>query len=273
MNRYTPKTLGLEVGMIVVAAIFFVPIYALVNLSLKSPHDQGTTLALPKAVTFANFVDAWVLGHLGNGLINSTVVCVISVALIVALSATAAYPLARITNRFSRGVFYLFMIGLLLPIQLALIPLYVTMRELGLVGSITSLIIYYVGSQMPFSIFLYTSFIRSVPLEYEEAARMDGCGPFATFFQVVFPLLRPVTGTVIILNAIAVWNDLLTPLLYLAGSGQQTIPVALVGFAGQFVTKWNLIFAGLVISIIPILLVYFLMQRTIIKGFASGMKG
>jgi raffinose/stachyose/melibiose transport system permease protein len=273
MNRYTFRTFVLEVGMVLTAVVFFVPLYVLVNLSLKAPNDPTGPLQLPANPTFTNFSDAWVQGNLGNAIVNSTAVTVSSVALIIAVSATAAYPLARVTSRFSRVLFFFFMVGLLLPFQLALIPLYVTMRDLGLVGSVGGLTLYYLGLQTPFSIFLYTSFIRGIPVEYEEAARIDGCGPFATFWRVLFPLLRPVTGTVIILNVIAVWNDLLTPLLYLSGSGQQTIPVALVGFAGQYVTQWNLIFAGLIISIAPILLVYFLMQRTIIKGFASGLKG
>ncbi len=127
--------------------------------------------------------------------------------------------------------------------------------------------------QAPFSIFLYTGFLRALPGEYEEAAALDGCGPFGTFWRVVFPLLRPITGTVVILNVIHVWNDFLTPLLYLSGSGQQTIPVALFGFVGQYVSQWNLVFAGLVITVFPILLVYFLLQKSVIQGFSGGLKG
>jgi raffinose/stachyose/melibiose transport system permease protein len=165
------------------------------------------------------------------------------------------------------------MFGLLVPMQLALIPLYSTMRDIGLLGSVGALIVYYAGHQVPFSVFLYTGFLRALPTDYEEAARIDGCGPVATFTRIVFPLLRPITGTVAILNVLVVWNDFLTPLLYLSGSPMQTVPVALFSFVGQYVSQWNLVFAGLVISIVPILIVYFAMQRTIIKGFASGLKG
>jgi raffinose/stachyose/melibiose transport system permease protein len=156
---------------------------------------------------------------------------------------------------------------------LALIPLYQTMRDLGLLGSVWSLIIFYSGLQIPFSVFLYSGFLRGIPVEFEEAAAIDGCGSVRTFLSVVFPLLRPVTGTVAILNAIFIWNDFLTPLLYLSGSSQQTLPVAVFQFVGQFSADWQLVFAGLVISAIPILLVYFLMQKRIIQGFAGGLKG
>jgi raffinose/stachyose/melibiose transport system permease protein len=165
------------------------------------------------------------------------------------------------------------MLGLLLPFQLALLPLYTTMRDLHLIGSLWGLVVFYSGLQMPFSVFLYTAFLRVMPRDYEEAAVLDGCNPFQAFWRIVFPLLRPVTGTVLILNAIFIWNDFLTPLLYLSGSNHQTIPVAIYTFVGQYTSNWQLVFAGLVMGIAPILLVYFGMQRHIIRGFSGGLKG
>jgi raffinose/stachyose/melibiose transport system permease protein len=249
--------------MIATAVVFFIPVYVLVNLSLKRPDDTSSPLSPVTAPTLENYQNAWQQAGLGSALANSAVVTVVSVVLIVLISSMAAYPLARATRRWSRWAFYGFMFGLLVPMQLALIPLYSTMRDIGLLGSVGALIVYYAGHQVPFSVFLYTGFLRALPTDYEEAARIDGCGPVATFTRIVFPLLRPITGTVAILNA----------LLYLSGSPMQTVPVALFSFVGQYVSQWNLVFAGLVISIVPILIVYFAMQRTIIKGFASGLKG
>jgi raffinose/stachyose/melibiose transport system permease protein len=185
----------------------------------------------------------------------------------------AAYRLARVGTRWSKVTFSLVMLGLLLPFQLALIPLYQTMRDLGLLGSLWSLVLFYSGLQVPFTTFLYVGFIRALPREYEEAALLDGAGPLALFVRVVLPLLRPITGTAVNLNAIYVWNDFITPLLYLSGSNQQTIPVAIFGFVGQYTSNWSMVFAGLIIGVLPILIVYFLMQRRIIKGFAGGLKG
>jgi len=272
-HRYTWRTGVLELVMIVVALIFFVPAYVLINLSFRASNDPAGPLALPTTFTLKNYGDAWVQGHLGNALGNSAVITIVSVFVLVLCSALAAYPLARVTRRWSRIAFFTFLVGLLLPFQLALIPLYTTMRDLGLLGTVWSLILFYIGLQMPFSIFLYTGFLRALPAEYEEAAAIDGASPFETFWRVVFPLLRPVTGTVVILNVIVVWNDFLTPLLYLSGSGTQTVPVAVYSFVGQYVSQWNLVFAGLVISIAPILIVYFVLQKTVIQGFASGLKG
>ena len=259
--------------MIVVAAVFFVPVWVLLSTSFKRSNDPSGSLQPPTDFTFVNYTDAWTQGNLGNALGNSATVTLCSVVLIIALSSLAAFPLARITRAWSRLAYAGFLIGLLLPFQLALIPLYTTMRDLGLLGTVWALVLFYVGLQMPFSIFLYTGFLRALPIEYEEAAAIDGANLWRTFWRVLFPLLRPVTGTVAILNVLAIWNDFLTPLLYLSGSGQQTVPVALFTFVGQYVSQWNLVFAGLIISIAPILAVYFLLQRTIIQGFASGLKG
>ena len=271
--KYRPRTLALELVMVLVGIAFILPIYVLINLALKRPNDQSSPMTPVSRPTLQNFVDAWQKAGLGGALANTFFITAISVVLIIGLSALAAYPLARVTRRWSRLTFGFFMVGLLLPFQLALIPLYTTIRDLHLLGTIWSLVIFYSGLQIPFSIFLYVGFLRALPRDYEEAAAIDGCSPLRGFVSVVFPLLRPITGTVAILNAIFVWNDFLTPLLYLSGSPNQTVTVALFGFVGQYVSQWNLVFAGLVISIAPLLLAYFLMQRNIIRGFAGGLKG
>jgi raffinose/stachyose/melibiose transport system permease protein len=273
VNRYRLGTLGLEVVMIAVTAVFAFPLYILVNISLRPPGQLSSPAAPTTAPTLANFADAWRQAGLAGAIANSAIVTVVSVTIVIAISSMAAYRLARVTNRWSRGVFLLVMLGLLLPFQLALIPLYQTIRDLGLLGSLWSLVIFYSGLQVPFTTFLYTGFIRTLPREYEEAGLIDGAGPLKLFTQIVLPLLRPITGTAVILNAIFIWNDFLTPLLYLSGSNQQTIPVAIFGFVGQYTSNWSMVFAGLVIGVLPILTIYFLMQQRIIKGFAGGLKG
>lgn len=273
MFRYSKATFARELVMILVTLAFFFPIYILVNMSLRPANDSTSPLVPSTSPTFANYVEAWNQAGLDSALVNSGIVTVVSVALIVLISSMAAYPLSRVLSKFSATLFWIVLAGMMIPFQVALIPLYQTMRDLGLLGSLFSLILFYVGSQVPFSVFLYTGFMRTLEHDYEEAAAIDGAGPVRTFFSVVFPLLRPITGTVIILNAITIWNDFLVPLLYLSGTPQQTVTVALYAFVGQFVSNWPVVFAGLVISVIPVLTVYFLMQKQIIKGFAGGLKG
>jgi raffinose/stachyose/melibiose transport system permease protein len=273
MKKYTWRTGVLEIGMILVGLLFLIPIYVLVNLAFKAPGDQSSTLALPQQPTFQNFIDAWEQGGLGGALLNSAIVTGSIVLLTVVFSAAAAYPLSRLGARWSKITYLAFLGGLLLPAQLALLPLYQTIRDLGLLGTLAGVILVGVGSSMPFSIFLYAGFMRALPAEYEEAAALDGAHAFRTFWSVVFPLVRPITGTIIILTAVAQWNDFLTPLLYLSGSDQQTITVAIYGFVGQYGAQWNLIFAGIIISILPILIAYFFLQKYIVQGFAGGLKG
>lgn len=273
MTRYTRRTLGLEVVMLAVGLVIAFPVYVLINLSIRRTSDTSSPLRPTMSPTLANFRDAWHEGRLGSALFNSMFVTIVSVVIVIAVSSLAAYPLARVTARWSRGMFVLIMLGLILPFQLAALPLYQTMHKLGLLGSVWSLILYYSGLQVPFTTFLFTGFLRALPRDFEEAALIDGCQPLTAFRYVVLPMLKPITVTALVLDAIFIWNDFFTPLLYLSGSRHQTVPVAIAGFVGQYVTDWNLVFAGLVISILPILAVYFALQRSIINGFAGGLKG
>ena len=273
MNRYRWRMIGLESAMIAVAMVVGFPVYVLVNLAVRPVSDTSSPISPTTSPTLSNFVDAWDKGGLGGALVNSVIVTVVSVAIVLAISSLAAYPLARVTARWSRGMFLLILLGLMLPFQLAALPLYQTMRDLGLLGSVWGLVLFYSGLQVPFTTFLFVGFLRSLPPDFEDAALIDGSTPWQAFRHVVFPMLKPITVTALVLNAISIWNDFFTPLLYLSGSDQQTMPVALAGFVGQYVTDWNLIFAALVISIVPILVVYFALQRSIINGFAGGLKG
>lgn len=273
MNRYTRGTLVLEITMILAALAFLFPVYVLVNIALKAPTELTPGFVPPTQPTFDGFVEAWAGGRLVFAVMNSAIVTVVSVLLIVAIGALAAYPLARVTRSWSRWLFVVFILGLLLPFQLALIPLYTTIRDLGLLGTLPSLVLFYVGREMPFAVFLFVTFLRALPREYEEAAAIDGAGPLRTFRSVVFPLLGPVVGTVAILTAVFVYNDFFTPLLYLSGSGNQTVTVALSQFVGEYRSQWNVVFAGLMVSSAPILIAYFVLQKQIIRGFGGGLKG
>jgi len=273
MKRYTWRTGLTEGWMVVVALMFSFPFYILINLAFRQPNDTRSPLALTTNPTVANFAEAWERAGLGLAIVNSAIVSIASVAALVVLSAMASYAVVRVTSRLSTAAYWLLVGGLLVPFQMVLIPLYLSIRDLGLLGTHWSLIIFYIGYQMPFSVFLYSGFLRSLPRDYEEAAWIDGASPSRAFWQVVFPLLRPITGTVIILNGIHIWNDFLTPLLYLSGTRRQTIPVAIFSFIDQYVSEWPLVFAGLVIGVAPVLIVFFLLQRNVIRGFASGLKG
>jgi raffinose/stachyose/melibiose transport system permease protein len=274
MKSTTSARLGANIVSYATTLVFLVPVYILVNLSIRPAGDLTPGFIPTSTPTLDNFVTAWTTSSLPSAIVTSAIVTTLSCILILVLATTAAYPLARSTARLSNATFYVFLIGLLLPFQLAMLPLYFQMRDLGLIGSIWSLVIIYAGTQLPFAIFLITTFLRaSVPLEYEEASQIDGCGNLRTFWHVVVPLLRPVLGTCIILIGVGIWNDFFTPLIYLSGSKQLTIPMSIYQYVGQYVSNWPLIFASLIISMLPILVVYLVFQRYVIHGFAGGLKG
>jgi raffinose/stachyose/melibiose transport system permease protein len=272
--RYGKRTFGLELGMIFVALLFLFPIYVLFSLSFKSAPDiSGGGLGLPSSLEAENYSQAWSGASLGAALINSTLITGISLVALIAVGSTASYYLARKQSRLSYGMYIVFLLGIILPFQLALVPLYRMVNSAGLLGSYTSMVLFYTGLQAPFTIFLYTGFLRALPREYGEAALVDGATHWQSFRRITFPLLRPITGTVIILNAVFIWNDFLTPLIYLGGSPNETIPVVVYQFVGQYVSNWGYIFAAVVLATLPMLILFLLLQRFVIKGFASGLKG
>ena len=272
--RYGKRTFALELGMIFVALLFLFPVYVLVTLSFKSPPEiSAGGLGLPSSLETENYSQAWSGASLGAALLNSTVITAVSLVTLIAVGSTASYYLARKQSRLSYRMYIFFLLGIILPFQLALVPLYRMVEDAGLLGSYTSMILFYTGLQAPFTIFLYTGFLRALPREYGEAALVDGATHWQSFRRVTFPLLRPITGTVIILNAVFIWNDFLTPLIYLGGSANETLPVVVYQFVGQYVSNWGYVFAAVVLATLPMLILFLLLQRFVIKGFSSGLKG
>ena len=273
MNRYTWRTGILEGVLIAFGIVFMIPMLVLIAVALRDPEVVPGFLGFTWPLNFGNIGTAWVESKMGASIINSVWITTVSVLFVIGIASTAAYTITRRTDRWSRGAFYLFLIGFLFPGQLALLPLYLTFSKLGLIGNPASVIIINVAGFLPFAIFLYSAFLRDMPRDYEEAAVIDGARPLRLFWEIVFPLLRPVSGTVAILSALAIWNDFLHPLLYLSGSGSRTAPLSVYAFVGEYSANWPLVFSALLTSIFPILIAYFLMQRFIMKGFATGLKG
>jgi raffinose/stachyose/melibiose transport system permease protein len=278
--RYTKKTLLREIVVIIAALIMLMPFYFLITTSLKTGPEvlSGNTLALPTSPTFENFVNLLspssdASGAIFRGLTSSLIITVGTIVALIVVGSPAAYVLTRSTSRWSTRTYYLFLIAILLPTQLGVVPLYAEARTLGLVGTPWGMIVVYTGTLMPLSVFLYGGFFRGLPRDYEEAATVDGASRAKVFLRIVFPLMGPATGTVAILAGLIVWNDFFTALIFLGGSQNQTLPVSMYYFIGSLVSKWNSIFAVVIISMIPILAFYLFAQKRFIQGFAGGLKG
>lgn len=282
-SRSTARKLLAIVGRIalfVLGAVFAVPLYLLIAISLKSPQQTAESpFSLPLPADFSNYTTAW-QHSAGSGsasfagsLLNSALITGLSVLLIVGVGSAAGYYLGRRRTRLSRRVYMLFLAGITLPVQLAVIPLYGIFDTMGLLGSPAAVVAFYVGLLTPFSVFLFTGFVRSIPIDFEEAAQIDGAGWIQMYFRIILPLLGPVVSTVAVLTSIAVWNDFFSQLVFLLGSGNETLPLTVYTFSGQYTSQYNLLTAGLVIAAAPIVVFYLLLQRRIVEGFSTGVKG
>lgn len=269
-----------RIVLFIIAIVFCLPLYLLVVISLKTPQQSANSpFGLPWPIQWNNYAEAWNrsagtgTASLGQSLFNSFIITGSSVVLLVLIGALAGYYLGRSHSRFSNATYLIFLAGITIPIQLAVIPLYAVFDALGLLGNPLATIAFYEGLLTPFSVFLFTGFVRTLPVEFDEAARLDGCSWLQTFLRVILPLLRPVVSTVAILTAIAVWNDFFGQLVFLLGSGNETLPLTVFTFAGQYVSQYDLLTAGLVIAIMPVAVFYIILQRQIVHGFATGVKG
>jgi raffinose/stachyose/melibiose transport system permease protein len=273
LHRYNRRAFARELMLLAVAAIWWVPFYFLVIVALKPDTEAlEDPLSFPKEVHLANFSTAWHDASLGRALLNSLLITGGSVAALIAIGSVCAYTIARRPGRMGAALYLLFVLGIILPFQLGLVPAYAVMRHISLVGSYLGIILLYTGIWMPFSVFLYTGFVRALPKEYEEAARVDGASMLRTFRRVVFPLLRPVTGTVAIFTGLIIWNDFFLSLIFLNGTKKTPLPVAVYTFVGAFASRWNLIFAAVIVSLAPVLIFFLFAQRQLIRGFTGGIK-
>jgi len=277
MNRYTKLTFLREIGMWVVAIFILLPFYLLINTSLKSTNDAISTpgyepVKNPSLKSFAEVTQGEGARTLFEGLFNSLFITTLAVVGIIAISSITAYVLARRLTLLSNFTFYALLVGIVVPSQLGLVPIYVGAKSLGLIGKTWGLSFLYIAFFLPLAIFLYSGFIRNLPTEYEQAAFIDGASRTRVFLTIVFPLISPATGTVAIMTGVIIWNDFFTPLIFLTGSGNETLPVAVYAFVGAIITNWNNIFAILIIALLPVTVLFLILQKKFIQGFSGGIK-
>jgi raffinose/stachyose/melibiose transport system permease protein len=277
--RYRRRTVLFEAFVILVVIIGLSPFWILVVTAFKPGQEVLTTPALepPKHPTLDNFrtllsPSSNASGTIVDGLVNSAIITLGSIAGLVLFGSITAYALVRGKSRWRTRSYFLFVLAIFLPTQLGVLPLYVEARKLHLTGSLIGMIVVYIGVLLPLSVFLYAGFFKTLAPEYEEAAAIDGASRVQSFVRIVFPLMAPATGTVSILAGLIVWNDFFTPLIFLNGSDNATLPVVMYNYVGSLVSQWNLIFALVLISMIPILAFYVFAQKKFIQGFAGGLK-
>ncbi|MFE5318683.1 carbohydrate ABC transporter permease [Paenibacillus sp. NPDC056579] len=270
-HTYNLRLLSLEVLGIVLGLLFLVPFYFVIVNSMKTFGELLINSAnLPQSLNFANYARVWDIMKFPKVFWNSLLITVFSNIGLVVISSMAAYRLVRVPNKFNNLVFLAFVAAMVIPFQSIMIPLVRVASEVGLMDSIPGLIICYFGFGVSLNVFLYHGFIKSIPLEIEESATVDGCSPFGVFWKIVFPLLKPMTVTIVILNSLWIWNDFLLPMLVLNSPDLRTIPLATYSFFGQYTKQWDLALAALVLGVIPIVIFFLAMQKHIIEGITAG---
>ncbi|MGO1651641.1 carbohydrate ABC transporter permease [Senegalia sp. (in: firmicutes)] len=257
---------------IILALIFILPLYIVVTNSFKT--QKGIFLdvmGLPfgEFLTLENYPQAFEQLDFIRSFFNSLFISVGSTLFIIIFASMAAWMLVRTKTKLSGFLYFLFAIAMLIPFQAVMLPLVNLMGRIGFLNPL-GLIFMYLGFGSSLSIILYHGFIKNIPIELEEAAIIDGCNTFQVFFYIIFPLLKPITVTVSILNIMWIWNDFLLPQLVINRPEWQTIPLKMFYFFGQYSKKWHLALAGLVISMIPIVIFYLFAQKHIIKGITDG---
>lgn len=225
---------------------------------------------LPESWSFANHVEAWTKANFAGYFVNSVIVTAFSITAIIFVSSMAAYVIAR--YRFpGRRFVYLFLIsGLALPVRLAIIPIFLMVRSLGIQDTLFSLIVVYTAGGIAFSMFLLTNFFKSIPGDFHDSARIDGAGDFRVYRSIYLPLLRPALATVAVFNFINVWNDFFFPLIFINSESRMTIPLGIQAFFGEYTVKWDLLFSALTIAVVPMILFFLVMSRQFISGLTEG---
>ncbi|MCY2927189.1 MAG: carbohydrate ABC transporter permease [Planctomycetota bacterium] len=254
------------------------PMIWLLYTSLKRDRDiflDPFSLPAWNDLQWANFTNAWRKGHFGEYFLNSTLLTIGTVALTVLLSAMAAYAISRFRFRGARPAFFYFLAGLMVPLQLAIVPLFFEMKSLGLLDSRLGLLVVYVAFGMPFSIFVLTGFFKTLPASLHEAALLDGAGEWGAFWRVMLPLARSGLITVGIFTFLGTWNEFLMAFMFLSGRDSEairTLPLGLaeITMASQYRSDWGMAFAGLVLMMAPTMVVYVVLQKHLIKGITVG---
>jgi len=275
MSRSSTRGFFVPFMMIVAALAYLAPFYVSVVYSMKTARDSALDpLAWPVVPHWENYTRAIDVSNFFQALGNSFVVTVSVVMILVLVCSAAAWPLARNQSRVFQGLYYLFLASIILPFQVIMFPLYAQFRALGLLNSLPGLVLAISGFQIGFTIFLYTGFVKTVPRELEEAARIDGCGRGRTFFLIVFPLLKPITFTVAVLAALSAWNDFSISMIFVQRDEVRTLPLTQYYFFGQYSVEINMAFAAFTLGMIPIVLFYLFLQRFIEAGVTAGaLKG
>lgn len=271
MRRRALRNIPLHALLLLACVVMAYPFVVIVLTAFKSNAEVfQNPLGLPEYLTFENFITSWQEGGFANLFVNSMVFTGASMGLASMVASLAAFAVVRRLTRSSGLVFLVLAAGIFLPLQLAIIPQFRVLKDLGLIDTYAGVVLVYVATSIPFGVFLMAAFMKKVPSEIAEAAIIDGAGYFRLFWSVYLPLVRPAIGTFLLLQGVQVWNDYLVPLLLLTDPSKRTLTTGILVFKQQYLAQWGNIMAGVLIMSVPVIVAFILAQRSFAQGLYSG---
>ena len=270
--KLTPKVLALYLVIILFCIIVVSPLVIVFSSSLRTPGNMDTPLKLFQEFSLESYLKAWNNMNYPETLFNSILTTSGSVLVIVVFATMAAYPISRIKKKTSRFLYYFFISGLVIPSQMVIVPIAQMISRLNISNTRFTPMLMFITCSLPFSVFLFTGFMKSVPVEIEESAYLDGANLRQRFFKVVFPLLKPATVSVVITQGLWIWNDYFYPMVFVTKRSQYSLPVAMIQFLGdkENPAQWNVLFAACVLCALPLILIFTVLQKQFINGIAAG---
>ena len=253
------------------AILIFYPLLNMIISSFKTSREIfKTPYAMPDKWLFSNYAEVWGEGGFGRYFFNSIYVTGISIGIVLLLGSMAAFGICRYDYKLSTFVYLAFLAGIMLPLKAAIIPLFMLVRNLGLMDNPLALILIFTAMSMPSTVFILTGFMKTIPHDLEDSGRIDGANEWMVYRQIIMPLTAPSIALVTIYNAVPVWNDFFFPLVFIQSNKLKTLPLGMSVFFGQYQISWHLLFASLSIAILPMLILYLFLSKYFIKGMTAG---
>lgn len=270
-SRWTPLAVALMGLLVLNTLTIIVPLLlALMSAFKTTPEIMASPFGLPASLSLANFAEVWGAGSFDLYFRNSLIVTLGSEVLILGFSAMAGYALGRYRFRANETLFTVFLIGLMIPAKLLLVPLFIQLKAMNLLDSLWGLILVYAAGGIPAGVFIMTGFFRALPGALDSAARIDGANDWTIFAKIMLPLVRPQLAIVAIYTAIPIWNDFLLPIVFISNPDLKTVPQGLSVFFGEHAVNMGALFAGLSMAALPLVVVYLLLSEQFIKGLTAG---
>lgn len=271
-NNSKANRIVLEIVMVLLSLLFLYPLFLTIINSFKSFGEVMTdVVALPKQLVFENYSYVWQFINYPRLFMNNAIITIVGLAGIIFVSSIAAYKLSRTSSRMSNLLYILCIMPMLIPFQSIMLTVLQLSKNLHLTNSTWGLGVLYWGFGAPLAVFIYHGFVKGIPKEIDESATIDGASGFRLFFSVIFPLLKSVTTTIIIIDVMWIWNDFLLPLLMVNGSpSTKTLTLAAYTFVGQYTSDWQYAMTAMVMAVLPSIFVFILLQKYIVKGVVAG---